>query len=83
MDRKVNVAYLKTGMYVSNLDRPWLDTPFMLEGFLIDNDEDLSTLSQYCTFVYIDPERGIGAAQYVDDGTSFEDQYLPGKILTG
>ena len=69
MDRKVNVAYLKSGMYVSNLDRPWLDTPFMLEGFLIDNDDDLSTLSQYCTFVYIDPERGIGAAQYVDDGT--------------
>ena len=69
MDRKVNVAYLKTGMYISNLDRPWLDTPFMLEGFLIDNDDDLSTLSQYCTFVYIDPERGIGAAQYADDGT--------------
>lgn len=67
MDCKVNVAYLKVGMYVSNLDRPWIDTPFLLEGFLIKDEEDLSTLSQYCTFVFIDPRRGLAAEQYIDD----------------
>ena len=67
MERKVNVAYLKTGMYVSNLDRPWIDTPFLLEGFLINTEEDLSTLSQYCVYVYIDPDRGIGASQYIEE----------------
>jgi HD-GYP domain-containing protein (c-di-GMP phosphodiesterase class II) len=67
MERKVNVAYLKTGMYVSNLDRPWIDTPFLLEGFLIQNEEDLSTLSKYCTYVFIDTDRGIGASQYVEE----------------
>ena len=52
MDRKVNVAYLEKGMYVSNLDRPWIDTPFLLEGFLIESEEDLNSLNQYCVFVY-------------------------------
>ena len=67
MDRKVNVAYLKTGMYVSNLDRPWIDTPFLLEGFLIKSEEDLSALNQYCTYVYIDTDRGIGATVYIEE----------------
>ncbi len=67
MDRKVNVAYLKKGMYVSNLDRPWIDTPFLLEGFMIKSEEDLSALSQYCTYVYIDTDRGIGASVYIEE----------------
>ena len=67
MERKVNVAFLKTGMYVSNLDRPWIDTPFLLEGFLIDNEEDLNVLNQYCIFVYIDPERGLSAEEYIEE----------------
>ena len=65
MDQKVNVSYLKLGMYVSNLDRPWIDTPFLLEGFLIETEEDISVLSKYCSYVYIDPERGMGASQYI------------------
>jgi len=67
MDRKVNVAFLKIGMYVSNLDRPWIDTPFLLEGFTIKTEEDLSVLSKYCSYVYIDTDRGIGAAHYIEE----------------
>lgn len=77
MDRKVNVAYLKTGMYVSNLDRPWIDTPFLLEGFLISSDEEIAALSQYCKHVYIDTDRGIAASQYVEEATRLKtNQYL-------
>ena len=67
MDRKVNTSYLKIGMYVSNLDRPWIDTPFLLEGFLIQSEEDLSLLNQYCKYVYIDTERGIEAEHYMEE----------------
>jgi len=67
MDRKVNTAFLKVGMYVSNLDRPWIDTPFLLEGFLIKDEEDISTLSNFCKYVYIDTSRGIGASQYIEE----------------
>ena len=65
MDLKVNVSYLKIGMYVSNLDRPWIDTPFLLEGFLIKTEEDITTLAQHCTYVIIDTDRGIGADKHV------------------
>jgi hypothetical protein len=30
---EVNVKDLQTGMYVSKLDRPWLDSSFMFQGF--------------------------------------------------
>ncbi len=67
MDHKVNVAYLKTGMYVSNLDRPWIDTPFLLEGFLIEAEEDITILKHYCDYVYIDTDRGISASHYIEE----------------
>lgn len=54
MQSKVLSSELKIGMFVSVLDRPWIDTPFMLQGFLIESDEDLKLLRQYCEFVYID-----------------------------
>ena len=42
-------------MYVADLDRPWIGTPFWLQGFLIENDEQLMQLQQYCKFVLVDP----------------------------
>ncbi|MEQ1590189.1 MAG: HD-GYP domain-containing protein [Gallionella sp.] len=54
MQTKVTALDIKQGMFVSALDRPWIDTPFMLQGFLIDNEEDIHTLRQYCEFVFVD-----------------------------
>ncbi len=54
MQSKVLSSELKTGMFVSSLDRPWIDTPFMLQGFLIENDDDIKLLRQYCEFVQVD-----------------------------
>lgn len=54
MQSKVFSSELKTGMFVSSLDRPWIDTPFMLQGFLIENDDDIKLLRQYCEFVQVD-----------------------------
>ena len=33
---KVFTGDLTTGMYVCGLDRPWLETPFLLQGFQIE-----------------------------------------------
>lgn len=35
--KKIYVHQLEPGMYVSGLDRPWLETPFYLQGFMIRN----------------------------------------------
>ena len=53
---KISVHDLEQGMYVSELDRPWLESPFLFQGFLIESDELLAQLKQTCEFVYIDIE---------------------------
>lgn len=47
-------------MYVSRLDREWEGTPFLLQGFLVESDEDIATLSRLCEHVFIDIEQGLG-----------------------
>ena len=47
-------ADLEPGMYVSGLDRPWLETPFTLQGFRLESEEEVQKLQQYCRFVYVD-----------------------------
>ena len=51
---KVPSDQLELGMHVSKLDRPWLETPFMLQGFPINSQEDLDALRNICEYVYID-----------------------------
>jgi len=57
--KKIYVHQLETGMYVSGLDRPWLETPFYLQGFMIRNASDVQKLSLYCDYVYVDYERSV------------------------
>ena len=44
-------------MYVSSLDRPWLETPFSLQGFCLETEADIARLQEYCQFVYVDSEK--------------------------
>jgi HD-GYP domain-containing protein (c-di-GMP phosphodiesterase class II) len=70
MDRKVSTANLKPGMYVSRLDRPWVTTPFMIQGFFIEDQSDIAKLASYCDFVYIDTDMGETAEMYLDQAPS-------------
>jgi HD-GYP domain-containing protein (c-di-GMP phosphodiesterase class II) len=53
---KVNIGDLKFGMYVSDLDRPWTDTPFVFQGFVLKDDEQLQTLKKFCQWVMVDAD---------------------------
>jgi HD-GYP domain-containing protein (c-di-GMP phosphodiesterase class II) len=55
---KVNVEDLELGMFVSGLDRSWLESPFAVQGLLIKDEEDLATLRALCKYVFIDVEKG-------------------------
>lgn len=46
-------------MFVLELDRPWLGTPFLLQGFLVESDQQVADLQQYCTTVTIDRSRSL------------------------
>lgn len=47
-------------MFVVELDRPWLGTPFLLQGFLVEDDAQIADLRQYCREIVIDPSRSVG-----------------------
>ncbi len=58
-NRRYQVATtdLRFGMFIAELDRPWLDTPFLLQGFLADSQVEIDTLRKYCSYVYVDLEQ--------------------------
>ena len=51
---RVDCEDLAIGMYVCELDRPWLDTPFMIQGFYIKDLDDIETVKDICDFVFVD-----------------------------
>ena len=55
------VDELQLGMFVCELDRPWLETPFILQGFEIQNQEDIDTLQSHCEFVYVEKTAALAA----------------------
>jgi len=56
---KVYVDDLAIGMFVSKLDRPWIDTPFMFQGFRIQSPDEIIELQQECEFVFIDKKKSV------------------------
>ncbi|MDX1692396.1 MAG: HD-GYP domain-containing protein [Ketobacteraceae bacterium] len=58
------VNQLKLGMFVSQLDRPWLETPFLLQGFMIESVDDIEELKKHCEYVYVDIVKGRAPANY-------------------
>ena len=57
---KIDVRGLSLGMFVTELDRPWIDSPFMLQGFVLDDQADIDKMMTLCQFVYIDRTKSIG-----------------------
>ena len=56
--QRVPVSELRLGMYVVDLDRPWLETPFLIQGFVLSTEADIRAVQQHCRYVYIDARRG-------------------------
>ncbi|SDS87608.1 HDIG domain-containing protein [Halopseudomonas xinjiangensis] len=51
---KVPSSQLQLGMYVSELDCDWLATPFLFQGFMLDDPDDLFALKNLCDYVHVD-----------------------------
>ena len=83
MERKVSTFDLKIGMHVSNLDRPWLDTPFLLQGFIVKGEDDIQALQKHCKFVFIDTEKGDEAANYMDEKPKLPSSEYVEELLEG
>ncbi len=55
--REVPVEFLEFGMFVAKLDRPWTETPFVYQGFVLQTEQQIEALKKYCKVVYVDPEK--------------------------
>lgn len=55
--KEIAVEELRFGMYVSKLDRPWTETPFMFQGFALKTEQQLDALKKLCKKVYVDPDK--------------------------
>jgi len=76
MERIVNTQKLKIGMYICGLDRPWMDTPFLMQGFFIGDDKEIEDLNNYCKYVSIDIDKGIEADAYLDGNPGSAEDHL-------
>lgn len=57
-------------MYIAELDRPWTETPFKFQGFVLKTHEELEILGKFCSVVFVDPDRR-------ETGTSLADTVPP------
>lgn len=56
---RISVKGLTLGMYVSRLDRPWLETSFPMQGLKISSESELLRLQHLCSYVYVDTTSGV------------------------
>jgi HD-GYP domain-containing protein (c-di-GMP phosphodiesterase class II) len=57
---RLAVSELKIGMYVCELDRPWLDSPFGFQGFPLRSIEDIQAVKRVCAYVFVDAKKSVG-----------------------
>ena len=55
--REIPVGELQLGMYVSKLDRPWTETPFVFQGFILRSQKQIDVMKKFCGHVFVDPEK--------------------------
>lgn len=67
--KRIHVDLLQPGMYVAKLDRPWIETPFSLQGFYVRDLTDIDLLRRYCREVVIDVSRSRVVADPVQHAT--------------
>lgn len=73
---QIDVKDLKIGMYVSKLDRPWLETNFLFQGFELKTQADIEAVQKQCEFVFIDVSKQTQVPQYVARNSAYTGDYL-------
>ncbi len=73
---QIDVKDLKIGMFVSKLDKPWLETKFWFQGFELKNQADIDAVQQQCEFVFIDVTKQTKVPRYVARGTDYTPDFL-------
>lgn len=76
--KRINASELAIGMYVSRLDRPWRETPFLFQGFHIAEASEIDEIKQQTEHVYIlvpDEEIEVSGARHAENTERDPGQY--------
>ncbi|MCK4840621.1 MAG: HD-GYP domain-containing protein [Methylococcales bacterium] len=73
------VQNLMIGMYVAELDIPWLESPFMFQGFLVETEKELEKLRKTCQYVYVDSSKQ--KKRKINTNTKIKSNQLGGQAL--
>lgn len=74
---KVDTEHLGIGMYVSELDRPWTETPYLLQGFFIKEQTDIDEIKKYSEFVFVDDVKGVEPTVIMNSTPKPKSEKLP------
>jgi HD-GYP domain-containing protein (c-di-GMP phosphodiesterase class II) len=77
---KINVKDLKVGMYVSKLDKPWLESNFLYQGFELKNQADINAVRAQCKFVFIDVNKQNNTLRFESKDTPYSKGWLEARI---
>jgi len=62
---KLETPDLALGMFVAELDRPWLESPFLFQGFLIEDEAELLQLRTVCRWVMVEDSKSKAHVDFV------------------
>src|SRR5687767_2548961 len=62
LKKRLTIAELQFGMFIAELDRPWTETPFKFQGFVLKSYEELEILAKCCRVVFVDLDRTEAAS---------------------
>ncbi|OZG74697.1 phosphohydrolase [Hahella sp. CCB-MM4] len=51
---QISVQELELGMHVVRLDREWIETDFLMQGFVITSWDDIEALQRQCEYVFVE-----------------------------
>jgi HD-GYP domain-containing protein (c-di-GMP phosphodiesterase class II) len=60
MKEQIPVEKLALGMFVAELDRPWLETRFLIQGFVIESQEQIEEFQRCCKYVLVERTLSTG-----------------------
>lgn len=66
MKIRMDVERVRLGMFVAELDRPWIGTPFLFQGFLVESPEEIEQLRECSRYVFIDDLRSSQQSEVQD-----------------
>ncbi|WP_077531148.1 HD-GYP domain-containing protein [Vreelandella utahensis] len=79
--RKISVQELEIGMFVADLDRPWHETPFPIQGFYIRNQKEVDELTRHCRHVQVDVAEKRESAAAESTGAAARRDGNNGKVI--